>query len=187
METAFYPIKDWWNRKRQATREERFFEKIYKHQYDACWEWIGGLDRDGYGRFVHEGGTKAHRFSYILANGPIPTNMEVLHRCDRPYCVNPDHLFLGTTIDNRADCVAKKRHTHGETHYKAVLTPEQVISIRAEYVYRKNSAGKLAKKYGIAIPTVRSILSGQSWKHLTTPEHRPAFHSELPPPLDEQG
>lgn len=76
-----------------------------------CWEWQGYRIDKGYGRLRHEGGKKlAHRVSYEAFVGAIPDGMCVLHKCDNPPCVNPDHLFLGTNLDNVKDCINKGRH-----------------------------------------------------------------------------
>jgi len=76
---------------------------------DDCWLWRGGVGGNGYGAFVTAECrfNPAHRFSYELANGPIPKGMHVLHRCDVPLCVNPAHLFLGTHADNMRDLKEK--------------------------------------------------------------------------------
>lgn len=97
--------------------ESRFWAKVRKEPGDGCWLWLGSLVR-GYGDFWPEAQrkaprrAKAHRFSWILANGPIPDGLQVCHHCDTPACVRPDHLFLGTVSDNLKDCVAKGRHRY---------------------------------------------------------------------------
>ena len=90
---------------------ERFWSKVSKS--DGCWLWVAFRDRNGYGRFGTSAlnrSTLAHRTSYSLTFGDIPEGMHVLHKCDNPPCVNPDHLFLGTDKDNAQDCKAKGRH-----------------------------------------------------------------------------
>lgn len=83
---------------------------------DGCWLWTAGRDSDGYGKLaIGLGGkeqrhTRAHRFAYEAFNGPIPDGMVVMHTCDNPPCVRPDHLVLGTPLDNNDDKVAKGRH-----------------------------------------------------------------------------
>jgi hypothetical protein len=72
----------------------------------ACWIWTGNIGPNGYGRF---GQRYAHRLSYEWMRGPIPEGMFVLHHCDNPPCVRPDHLFLGTAADNSHDMVRKGR------------------------------------------------------------------------------
>lgn len=94
----------------------RFWAKVKVEDVadpEACWLWDGGLDADGYGALGvgtrEEGTVKSHRLSYAVLNHPIPDDLCVLHRCDVPACVNPDHLFLGTRVDNVEDMWAKGR------------------------------------------------------------------------------
>ena len=78
---------------------------------DGCWLWTGTRHRQGYGLLTVGGRPlKAHRASFLLANGYLMTDMKVLHTCDNPPCVNPAHLRLGTQADNVADMVAKGRN-----------------------------------------------------------------------------
>jgi hypothetical protein len=77
----------------------------------GCWLWLRSRDKDGYGSLRADGRTRrAHREAYMAYMGPIPDGAHVLHKCDTPACVNPDHLFLGTQRDNLRDCVVKGRH-----------------------------------------------------------------------------
>ena len=82
----------------------------------GCWLWTGSTNGCGYGQFTYNGKLeKAHRVSWQIHHGPLPlwsghtTGICVLHRCDVPLCVNPDHLFLGTQGDNVADMIEKGR------------------------------------------------------------------------------
>lgn len=88
---------------------ESFFEKIV-YGLSECWYWRGSLEEFGYGRLQSK---RAHRLSWTLFNGEIPKGLYVLHKCDIRNCVNPDHLFLGTQIDNMRDMVKKGRHNNG--------------------------------------------------------------------------
>ena len=89
--------------------EKRFWMQV--HKSSGCWVWVGNRIPQGYGT-IGVGGkpVRAHRYSWELHNGPIPDGLFVLHRCDNPPCVRPDHLFLGTALDNSRDCVDKGRH-----------------------------------------------------------------------------
>jgi len=89
----------------------RFWPKVRKG--DECWEWIGARGARGYGKMTAgprgSGHVRAHRVSWELAFGPVPDGLWVLHTCDNPPCVRPDHLWLGTRLDNMRDCARKGR------------------------------------------------------------------------------
>lgn len=93
---------------------ERFWRRVNKTPglgpMGDCWEWTASKDRKGYGNFNCYLGTKAHRVSYILANGPILNKLVVMHYCDNKSCVNPSHLSLGTIKENNMDKVEKLRY-----------------------------------------------------------------------------
>ncbi len=93
---------------KESTAIERFKSKI-NFTPSGCWEWTGHRTPQGYGRFMMLGETLVHRVSYILYNLPIPKSVCVLHKCDNPPCVNPDHLFLGTRDTNNKDRAKKGR------------------------------------------------------------------------------
>lgn len=156
--------------------EERFWSKV--DTSGECWVWTGAKTFDGgYGQIGTGVGKKlalAHRFSYELAYGPITNGLWVLHRCDNPSCVRPDHLFLGTGKDNAQDMVAKgrgwqQRHPEeikrGENHGNAKFTDEQVLSVRAAFASGLG-VKELARQYKTYPSTIRRMLNGKGWAHL---------------------
>lgn len=91
--------------------EEKFWDGVSISQTSDCWEWIGPTNHF-YGKIwvaIAQRGVMAHRTSYLLNIGEIPDGMKVCHRCDNPPCVNPEHLFLGTQLDNVRDMISKGR------------------------------------------------------------------------------
>ena len=137
---------------------ERFAES-YKLATSGCWLWIAG-EHSGYGRMFRNGRTElAHRISYDLYRGPIPTGYLVCHTCDVPLCVNPDHLFLGTHKDNMGDRNRKNRTASGERNGNAKLTAEEVAAIRAD----SRTHREIARLYGIGLSTVSYVRTGRIW------------------------
>jgi hypothetical protein len=113
------------------TLEERIFESSVPEPNSGCWIWMKTLSNAGYGAMtVSKGVTKsAHRMSYSVFKGPITNGLLVLHKCDIPCCVNPDHLFLGTHSDNTQDMIKKgrQRKFSGIRYYD--LSDQDIIKI----------------------------------------------------------
>lgn len=150
-----------WDLKTFEPREQRFWK--YVHKTDGCWIWTGFRDEDGYGRFDS---SIAHRVSWELRNGAIPSGMSVCHRCDNPNCVNPEHLFLGTPLDNSRDMVAKGRSARGTKQHSSKLTPQIVIEIRRLYAPGIFGKKDVATKLGVTLSSVHDVLRGRSWRWL---------------------
>jgi hypothetical protein len=133
-----------------------------------CLPWWGTLMNKGYGTTWDRAERRevlAHRFVYEQAFGSIPDGLFVLHRCDNPPCVNPEHLFLGDTRDNAIDMVRKGRHRggarRGEANHFAKLTDAQVAVLRADRTAGMTQRA-LARKYGVGQSQVWRILRGES-------------------------
>ena len=144
--------------------EARFWSKVDKGA--DCWEWQAARQKYGHGLFWHRKHLKAHRVSYELANGPIPHGLCVLHQCDNPPCVNPDHLHLGTKADNNRERDERGRHVafHGEGHPRAILTREQVEHIRSIPKNTKGFAAELALRYGVSKNYIYQVRLGRVWR-----------------------
>lgn len=143
---------------------DRIRKNTEVNQKTGCWEWTASKTSSGYGKIFVVGRLRAaHRVSYELRHGPIQDGMHVLHRCDNPSCINPDHLFLGTDADNAADKVAKGRQPRGSWHYKAKISEDDVLAILSA----KNEAPKnLAMQFGVSPSTISLIRSGKIWSHV---------------------
>lgn len=166
----------------------RFLERI---SVDAggCWLWAGSKYRSGYGAFWMRGKNyRAHRAAWTLLRGQIPDGMLICHRCDTPQCVNPDHLFLGTSADNNFDRDSKGRHgfsapknpASGERN-GARTKPEQVrrgsqintckLNEQAVRLIRERhasgtSARTLAKELGMHRTTIDDLVARKTWRHV---------------------
>jgi hypothetical protein len=186
---------------RKYTPEERiaaFWAKVNKesgHWWNGiqCWFWIAGGTKAGYGTFSY-GGRQigAHCVSYILANGPIPDGLFVLHRCDNPACVNPDHLYVGTSKENTHDMMAKgrdqftyrvqpERVPRGDDHYTrrnpelarhgeqlghSKLTDELVREMRRKYAEGGATQYALAAEFNVSVATVNRVVKRRLWQHV---------------------
>ena len=163
-----HPAPQWGEDIVQSRRKRLAAQAAIEGKYvvsdSGCWEWQKGFSH-GYGQVrVHEvfGSLPVyvHRLSFVLANGRIPNGMSVLHKCDNPSCLNPEHLFLGTQADNVLDMVKKRRHGIGMKNGMCTLSDSDVETAR-----RRVAAGEkqfvVAKDLGISQGHLSTIIRGR--------------------------
>lgn len=151
-----------------GTPFERVMRRTLPEPNTGCVLFEGFVNPQGYGNVKVRGVAKlTHRVTWEEVNGPIPEGAYVLHSCDTPACVNPDHLFLGNQYANMKDAAKKGRMRRGEEHHNAKLTEEKVRKLRD---MRKNtgmSYRKLGNFFNVSSNVARDACVGESWTHVT--------------------
>lgn len=146
---------------------DRFWK--YANRAEGCWIWSGPRDQDGYGVIgacpCQGKNIRASHAAWRLHFGDIPEGKRICHKCDKPPCVNPDHLFLGTDAENHADAAKKGRHLPGELNHGSKLTVEAVIEIRRRY-QSGDSYSHLGRIYGVTSEAISYIVRRKTWKHI---------------------
>lgn len=154
----------------------RFWSKVsITANPEKCWNWQGGRYRRGYGRFcVTVSPNKdisfiASRVSYFIENKVDPFGEIVIHSCDNPSCVNPNHLSLGTFKDNTKDMMDKKRGSNqfsdGEDHSGSKLTEDIVRDIRSGK-YAGFNQTQIARILNVDASCICNVLRFKNWKHV---------------------
>jgi hypothetical protein len=159
----------------------RFWSKVDKNGpvhptlKTECWLWIPPPNKNGYGYFYMGRKVTAHRASWWLHTGQnLSRDFDVCHKCDIRACVRPDHLFVGTRLDNMRDAVAKGRlepqrlaaTRPGERHNNSKLTDKVVLEIRARYASGGLTQQALADEYNVCRSTVSHVLNRRLWGHI---------------------
>lgn len=159
---------------RQKSMEARWKKNISEPDENGCINWLGALDKDGYGRLMVYDGSRprAHRFSYQKHFGAIPDGMLVCHHCDNPSCVNHEHLFLGTPKQNSADRDKKGRAAKNNLEGCSMkmlpnskLSKADVLEIR-KLIKPRLTLGQIAKMFNVDYSTIYNIKHGKTWYHL---------------------
>jgi hypothetical protein len=144
------------------TFQERFWKKVRKTE--SCWVWIGSRAGGTYGD-IHKGhgkNIKAHIASWIMHFGPVPEGLKVLHRCDNYPCVRPDHLFLGTQVDNMRDCINKGRFSTA-TMFRGKISKDVANEIRRLYFDCNVTQAALGRAFHLHQTTIWSIVHFKTW------------------------
>lgn len=146
-------------------------ERLTAIQDDGCWMFLGPWNSHGYGHLSYDGQVfRAHRISYELHCSPVPEGKMVLHKCDHRYCINPEHLFIGTGQDNVDDMVTKGRDAFGdnfgENNGQARLTEDEVRQIRRLLASERFTQDEIGDMFGVTRGAVKMIKYGKTWRHL---------------------
>lgn len=145
---------------------KRFIRYVRFNETTHCWEWTGATS-NGYAQFqMFDQRMIASRISWALFVEDVPPDLDVLHVCDNPKCVNPDHLFLGTQQDNADDMVRKERQARGSRHGMSLLNEESVKAIRSKFKPRVCTMRMLAREYKVSLATISDIIRWKTWRHL---------------------
>ena len=153
---------------RRYNHVERFWQRVAIAGPDDCWLWQGHVIHTGYGQ-AWDGVKKisAHRYAFEIANGPIPGDLLIAHRCDVRRCCNPAHLFAATQKENIADMFSKGRQNraNGERHGNAVLTNEDAREYRRQFALMNVTVAEFARMHNVYDETMRRLLKGETYRN----------------------
>lgn len=142
--------------------KERITKTGYTIDTNGCWIWEGTKLDNGYGQISIEGKRfSPHRLAWQFVNGEIPEGMFICHSCDVRSCINPEHLFLGSSDDNINDMISKNRNVKHESHGMARLTWSDVKAIRSRY--QSDSTSEIAKDFNLEFGHVLRIGNNSAW------------------------
>lgn len=155
------------------------FESKFKKNDVGCWIWY--QDHLNFLFRYENKWLTAYRLSYRFFKGKIPEGLYVLHSCDIPTCVNPEHLRVGTNQDNMNDMTSRNRQNKGDKHWtslkpenilrghdnaNAKLTEEDVIEIRKLFETGMYGHTAISRMFGVLRPCIRDVVTRRTWKHI---------------------
>ena len=156
----------------ESTPDKLFWAKVDKGPHPkGCWLYMGYRQRFGHGWLGGPG--LAHRYAWELLNRTVPKDKCLLHHCDTPACVNPDHLYIGDRTTNNADKIARGRGACGERTRRNVLTESQVREILSNpprfgnNEERHHEVAECASRYGVAYGVIYALVRGRTWRHIS--------------------
>lgn len=143
----------------RTSAEDRLMNHVLKTE--TCWLWLGYKDKQGYGKIleVDKKCIGCHRVSYQKFKGPIPEGLDILHTCDNPSCVNPDHLKLGSHLENMWDMLSKNRFPFQK------LTISDIHTIRKLYKTGKYTQQQIGDKYKVLQCHISRIVNNNTRKY----------------------
>jgi hypothetical protein len=165
--------------------KDRFSTKYRIDEHTGCWIWTSTTNNAGYGTIglgtAEQGKDFAHRASYRIFKGPIEKGCVICHKCDNKKCVNPDHLFMGTQLDNIRDAQKKGRirkgdawktearlliDQKGEKHGMHKLKEHEVREILIRKKAGPMVIAHVAAEFRVTRGTIRNIITRKNWKHV---------------------
>lgn len=150
-------------------KKEDLWDYVDYAAHNEYWEWMRYKLHSGnsYGVMVIEGKNEmAHRMAQELTNGKILKGLFVLHHCDNPPCVNPDHLYIGTRQDNADDMCRRGRSAKGMDNGRSKLSDNNVLEIRKVYQLNRYTYKEIGAMYGVSYHVIFCIIKNKTWKHL---------------------
>ncbi len=161
--------------KRRTNVIERFVEKYITDPVTDCWIWTAGKNNAGYGQFWPDARCSpmyAHRFAWVLHFGPIPDKLNILHNCDNPSCVNPNHLTMGTQVENMRHMVDTGRYKNtpplrqGQAHGMHKLSDVDVRIIQRLCNARILNQSQIAAVFQVTVTQINRIHRRKAWTHI---------------------
>lgn len=167
---SIYDGRFTWATASESEKHEHI-KKVFENSVikkEGCWDWNGTAHHSGYINLKYDGQRIGlHRISWMIHKGPIPDDLWVLHHCDNRRCSNPEHLYLGTPINNVQDREQRSKgfQLRGSGHHRAIFTEKNVREIKKLLNLGVNIS-KLAKKFNCSPASLKYIKYEGGWKHV---------------------